>query len=174
MCRLLLIFSLLFLSTSAFAEFRDPASVAPTMVKWDTKQPAPQDPIGISVMCSTGNYSVVSVSLQNRTGKSLCLAPSSLVMSKSDEKKDPTFDCRVLPGNAHDLRQFSPATASSISGCGGVGTRILPGDIYEAKFTFDPNELAKTSSRKYEVSIPSSCDTRTAVANKYDFECSGQ
>jgi hypothetical protein len=158
-------------SSVAFAEFRDPASVAPTAIKWSGKQPSAQDPVGISVMCATGDYSVVSVSLQNRTNKTLCMAPSALVSSLSDEKKDQTFECRILPGNAHDLRQFSPMTASAISGCGGVAMRILAGDIYESKFTFDPNGTSQNLSKKYEVSIPTSCDVRNSQVTKYDFEC---
>ena len=159
------------ISSVASAEFRDPASVAPATVKWSGQQPSAQDPVGISVMCATGDYSVVSVSLQNRTNKALCLVPSAIVSSMSDEKKDQTFECRILPGNAHDLRQFSPMTASAISGCGGVGMRILAGDIYESKFTFDPKGTSKNLSKKYEILVPSSCDVRKAQTTKYDFEC---
>jgi len=158
-------------STTASAAFRDPASIAPTPVKWGSRQPSAQDQIGLSVMCSTGDYSVVSVSMQNRSNKTVCLAPSTFVISKSDEKRDPTFNCRILPANAHDLREFTPTTGNSISGCGGTGLRVLGGDIYEAKFTFENNDAAKTSTKKYQIAVPSSCDTRTAQINKYDFEC---
>jgi hypothetical protein len=158
-------------SSVASATFRDPASIAPATVKWLSKQPSAQDPIGVSVMCATGDFSVVSVSLQNRTNKALCMSPSALVSSMSDEKKDQTFECRILPGNAHDLRQFSPMTASAISGCGGVGMRILAGDIYETKFTFDSKGTSQNLSKKYEVVIPTSCDVRNYQVTKYAFEC---